>query len=219
MNTTAITGIGHYVPERIVTNDELAQHMETSDEWIRERTGIQQRRFFKEGEEFDSRRAALTRFFVSYQKETHFKKKKTRLLTDTDQQIRKTHTYLQKTKKQLDKIHEGFSDSDKADLIMANLHMFNSGVMELELTSFDGEHTVKVKLKQGQSAAQHQGEQRWYRMHGTVQTGSWEKNAANELLATSCLSKKLQTLPYSKCRPRQKWPSQLNETHALINRL
>jgi 3-oxoacyl-[acyl-carrier-protein] synthase III len=40
----SITGLGCYVPERIVTNDELAQHVDTSDEWIMERTGIRERR-------------------------------------------------------------------------------------------------------------------------------------------------------------------------------
>ena len=39
-----ITGLGVYVPERIVTNEELAKIVETSDEWIRERTGIRERR-------------------------------------------------------------------------------------------------------------------------------------------------------------------------------
>lgn len=42
---TKIAGIGHYVPEQIVTNDQLAQYMDTSDEWIRERTGIEERRY------------------------------------------------------------------------------------------------------------------------------------------------------------------------------
>lgn len=42
---TKIAGIGAYVPERVVKNDELAQYMDTSDEWIRERTGIEERRF------------------------------------------------------------------------------------------------------------------------------------------------------------------------------
>lgn len=41
-----IAGIGHYVPERVVTNFELEKLMDTSDEWIRERTGIEERRFF-----------------------------------------------------------------------------------------------------------------------------------------------------------------------------
>jgi len=41
---SVVTGIGGYLPERIVTNDELATRVETSDEWIRERTGIRQRR-------------------------------------------------------------------------------------------------------------------------------------------------------------------------------
>ncbi len=40
-----IAGIGHYVPDNIVTNDDLAKVMETSDEWVRERTGIEQRRY------------------------------------------------------------------------------------------------------------------------------------------------------------------------------
>jgi 3-oxoacyl-[acyl-carrier-protein] synthase-3 len=40
----AITGIGAYAPERVVTNDDLSQMMETSDEWIVERTGIRERR-------------------------------------------------------------------------------------------------------------------------------------------------------------------------------
>lgn len=39
-----ITGLGVHVPERIVTNDDLAKAVDTSDEWIRERTGIRERR-------------------------------------------------------------------------------------------------------------------------------------------------------------------------------
>ena len=38
-----ITGIGSYLPEKIVTNQELSERIETSDEWIKERTGISQR--------------------------------------------------------------------------------------------------------------------------------------------------------------------------------
>ncbi|MGB2874940.1 MAG: beta-ketoacyl-ACP synthase III [Gaiellaceae bacterium] len=40
----SITGLGGHVPERVVTNDELSTLMETSDEWIVERTGIRERR-------------------------------------------------------------------------------------------------------------------------------------------------------------------------------
>ncbi len=45
MKHSIIAGIGHYVPEKVVTNDDLAQYMETSDEWIQERTGIKERRY------------------------------------------------------------------------------------------------------------------------------------------------------------------------------
>ncbi|HVM58308.1 MAG TPA: 3-oxoacyl-ACP synthase, partial [Gaiellaceae bacterium] len=40
----SITGLGCYVPDRVVTNDELARHVDTSDEWIVTRTGIHERR-------------------------------------------------------------------------------------------------------------------------------------------------------------------------------
>jgi 3-oxoacyl-[acyl-carrier-protein] synthase-3 len=40
----SITGLGCHVPERVMTNDEMAKYVETSDEWIRERTGIRERR-------------------------------------------------------------------------------------------------------------------------------------------------------------------------------
>ncbi|KFZ43834.1 ketoacyl-ACP synthase III [Anoxybacillus flavithermus] len=46
--SAGIIGIGRYLPERIVTNKELEQRMDTSDEWIRTRTGIEERRIASE---------------------------------------------------------------------------------------------------------------------------------------------------------------------------
>ena len=43
MTHARIAGTGRYLPEKIVTNDDLAKSMDTSDEWIRERTGIRRR--------------------------------------------------------------------------------------------------------------------------------------------------------------------------------
>lgn len=51
MHYSRITGVGHYVPARVVTNEELSTLMDTSDAWIRERTGIEERRWFKQGED------------------------------------------------------------------------------------------------------------------------------------------------------------------------
>ena len=45
-----ILGLGYYVPEKIMTNADLAQLVETSDEWIRSRTGISQRRIVAAGQ-------------------------------------------------------------------------------------------------------------------------------------------------------------------------
>jgi 3-oxoacyl-[acyl-carrier-protein] synthase-3 len=46
----AITGIGAKAPDRVVTNHDLAQLVETNDEWVVERTGIRERRFAADGE-------------------------------------------------------------------------------------------------------------------------------------------------------------------------
>ncbi len=58
MNYSQITGLGFYVPETIVTNHDLEKLMDTSDEWIRTRSGIQERRFFTEGKDTVSKMGA-----------------------------------------------------------------------------------------------------------------------------------------------------------------
>jgi 3-oxoacyl-[acyl-carrier-protein] synthase III len=45
MPNSKIAGIGYYVPKNVFTNNDLTQYMDTSDEWIQERTGIQERRY------------------------------------------------------------------------------------------------------------------------------------------------------------------------------
>ncbi len=47
MPRSAILGVGHHVPSKVVTNDDLAKLMPTSDEWIHQRTGIRERRFIE----------------------------------------------------------------------------------------------------------------------------------------------------------------------------
>jgi 3-oxoacyl-[acyl-carrier-protein] synthase-3 len=51
MKNTQITGIGHYVPERVVTNDDLSKIIDTNNDWIVERTGINERRWFNPKED------------------------------------------------------------------------------------------------------------------------------------------------------------------------
>jgi 3-oxoacyl-[acyl-carrier-protein] synthase-3 len=50
MLRSQIAGCGAYLPERVVTNDELAERLDTSDAWIRQRTGIGERRIAAAGE-------------------------------------------------------------------------------------------------------------------------------------------------------------------------
>lgn len=50
MTRSRFLGTGMAVPDRVVTNDDLSRLMDTTDEWIRTRTGIQERRWVREGE-------------------------------------------------------------------------------------------------------------------------------------------------------------------------
>lgn len=49
MRKSRITGVGHYLPGNIVTNEDLSQIMDTNNDWIVERTGIEERRWFTPG--------------------------------------------------------------------------------------------------------------------------------------------------------------------------
>ena len=51
MLRSKIAGIGKYLPSNVVTNDDLSQVMETTDAWVQERTGIQERRYGKKHKE------------------------------------------------------------------------------------------------------------------------------------------------------------------------
>ena len=51
MYNSKITGLGYYVPENVVTNDELSKMMDTNDEWIQERTGIKRRHWIDKNSE------------------------------------------------------------------------------------------------------------------------------------------------------------------------
>ena len=65
-----VAGCGGYLPERVVTNEELAARLDTSDAWIRQRTGIGERRIAAAGEltsdlAFGAARRALERAGMS----------------------------------------------------------------------------------------------------------------------------------------------------------
>ena len=49
MPNAKISGIGFFVPPKVMTNEDLSQFMDTNDEWIQERTGIQERRYVENG--------------------------------------------------------------------------------------------------------------------------------------------------------------------------
>ncbi len=56
-----VAGVGHYLPERVVPNSEFEKTLDTSDEWIRARSGIERRHFAAEGETTSDLGAAAAR--------------------------------------------------------------------------------------------------------------------------------------------------------------
>ena len=50
MKYSRITGTGSYLPEKVLTNQDMEKIVDTSDQWIRERTGIEQRHIAAEGQ-------------------------------------------------------------------------------------------------------------------------------------------------------------------------
>ncbi|MGB5385657.1 MAG: beta-ketoacyl-ACP synthase III [Eudoraea sp.] len=54
MYNSKISGLGYFVPDNVVTNDDLSKLMDTNDEWIQERTGIKERRHVIKGEDTTS---------------------------------------------------------------------------------------------------------------------------------------------------------------------
>ncbi len=59
MFNSVIAGIGRYIPERVVTNDDLTQYMDTTNEWIIERTGIEERHYATKHKETTTTMGAL----------------------------------------------------------------------------------------------------------------------------------------------------------------
>lgn len=73
MFQSKISGLGYFVPDNIVTNDDLSKIMDTTDEWIQERTGIKERRHIVKGEDttttmgVKAAKIAIERSGVDYQ--------------------------------------------------------------------------------------------------------------------------------------------------------
>ncbi|CUS92782.1 hypothetical protein JGI6_01672, partial [Candidatus Kryptonium thompsonii] len=58
-----ITAVGHYVPEKVLTNFDLEKMVDKSDEWIRTRSVIRERRFLEKGAISDQAVEAIKRLF------------------------------------------------------------------------------------------------------------------------------------------------------------
>jgi hypothetical protein len=84
----------------------------------------------------------------------NFEKEKHNLLKSYQDQLKKTENYLQKSSQKLEELRSAAPPSQLADVIMANLHLFQSGIREAELTDFYSGKQVKIALKPNQKPQQ-----------------------------------------------------------------
>ena len=68
MFNSKIIGVGHYVPETVVTNHDLEKLMDTSDQWIQERTGIKERHFYKPPEKGSTAKMAYKASLIAMER-------------------------------------------------------------------------------------------------------------------------------------------------------
>jgi predicted ribosome quality control (RQC) complex YloA/Tae2 family protein len=80
----------------------------------------------------------------------NFDREKATLAKKYQDQLKRLHSYLDKSSKKLKELQEAAPQSELADVIMANLHQFQQGVNELELLNFYSEKPVNVQLKPNQ---------------------------------------------------------------------
>ncbi|TDQ18569.1 putative ribosome quality control (RQC) complex YloA/Tae2 family protein [Algoriphagus boseongensis] len=79
-----------------------------------------------------------------------FEREKNSLLKNLQESLKRTNSYLEKSGQKLQELKTSAPPSRLADVIMANLHMFNPGDSEVELFDFYTQSPVKVKLKPNQ---------------------------------------------------------------------
>jgi predicted ribosome quality control (RQC) complex YloA/Tae2 family protein len=95
--------------------------------------------------------AANELYYLAFVK-GNFDREKSALLKKYQDQLKRLHSYLDKSSKKLEELQEAAPPSELADVIMANLHLFQHGVNELELLNFYSGKLVKVQLKHNQKA-------------------------------------------------------------------
>lgn len=85
----------------------------------------------------------------------NFEKEKNNLLKKYQEQLKRTNSYIKKSSQKLEELRNSTPPSQLADVIMANLHVFQDGRHEAELMDFYTGKTVEVKLKPNQKPQDH----------------------------------------------------------------
>lgn len=85
----------------------------------------------------------------------NFEKDKNTLLKKYQEQLKRTKSYIQKSSQKLEELRNSPPPSQLADVIMANLHVFQDGRLEAELMNFYSGENIQVKLKPSQKPQDH----------------------------------------------------------------
>jgi len=93
--------------------------------------------------------AANELYYLAFVK-GNFEREKSALQKKYHDQLKRLHSYLDKSSNKLEELQEAAPPSDLADVIMANLHQFQHGINELELLNFYSGKSINVQLKPNQ---------------------------------------------------------------------
>jgi predicted ribosome quality control (RQC) complex YloA/Tae2 family protein len=128
--------------------------------------------------QFNTGIEAINAFYLFYQKEYTFSNQKNAFLNTLTKEKQKTESYLKNTEAKLNTLKSGQSKEIIANILMANLHIIEDGLTEIELMNFYTDEPITIKLKKELSPQKNA--ENYYRKskNEKIEVESIEKNIA-----------------------------------------
>ncbi len=143
---------------------------------------------------FNNALEATNAFYLFYQKEYSFAHQKQQLATSLEKEKSKTEAYLKNTEEKLEHLKTGQSKEIIANILMANLHVINEGITEIELFNFYTNTPIKIRLKSELSPQKNA--ENYYRKSKNEQqeVNAIEKNIENAVSKILNLETQIETI-------------------------
>ncbi|TXE12344.1 NFACT RNA binding domain-containing protein [Algoriphagus aquimarinus] len=124
----------------------------------------------------------------------NFEKDKNTMLKKYQEQLKRTKSYIEKSTQKLEELRNSPPPSQLADVIMANLHEFQGGKLEVELMDFYSGETVLVKLKPNQKPQDHAASLYRKSKNRKLEWGQLDKTIASKINQAAILESQIEEL-------------------------